>query len=256
MSDAPASDLFVHLRGRSAYSLLESTLHVKGLAALAKARHMPALALTDSNNLFGALEFSEVMAEKGVQPIVGLALSVREASGASGVVALLAQNEVGYSNLMALSTSAYLDVPSTDPAHVALDYLLARSEGLIALTGGGDGLANAMIAAGRDPRELIARLREAFPDRLYVELQRHGEAGETEIEEALINIAYETGLPLARDQRYSVRKARRSPRARFADVHRRVVLSGRARSAPRVAGALLQIRCGNAGAVRRSARGD
>ncbi|MEJ0024345.1 MAG: DNA polymerase III subunit alpha [Alphaproteobacteria bacterium] len=197
MSDEPASDLFVHLRGRSAYSLLESALHVKELAALAKARHMPALGLTDSNNLFGALEFSEVMAEKGVQPIVGLALSVREPSGLSGVVALLAQNETGYSNLMALSTSAYLDVPSTDPAHVALDYLLARSDGLIALTGGGEGLVNSLIGAGRDPRALIAQIREAFPDRLYVELQRHGEAGEAEIEEALIKIAYETGLPLA-----------------------------------------------------------
>src|SRR5271154_5917054 len=107
-------DLFVHLRARSAYSLLESMLHVKTLGALAKAHHMPAIALTDSNNLFGALEFSEALAEKGVPPIVGCALTVREESGAQGVVALLAQSEAGYSNLMRLSSSAYLDTPSTD----------------------------------------------------------------------------------------------------------------------------------------------
>ncbi|HWA21635.1 MAG TPA: DNA polymerase III subunit alpha [Caulobacterales bacterium] len=212
MSKGPASDLFVHLRGRSAYSLLESALHVKELAALAKARHMPALALTDSNNLFGALEFSEVMAEKGIQPIVGLALSVREEGGTSGVLALLAQSEAGYANLMALSTSAYLDVPPTELPHVALDYLLARSEGLIALTGGGEGLANALIGAGRDPRELIGQLREAFPDRLYIELQRHGEIGEAEAEAALIDIAYASGLPLAatNDVRFEKREDHRA----------------------------------------------
>src|SRR5262245_2030253 len=123
MADANPDDLFVHLRGRSAYSLLERALHVKELAGLAKAKAMPALALTDSNNLFGALEFSEVMAEKGVQPIVGMALTVREPSGAAGVIALLAQNETGYANLMALSTSAFLDVASNELAHVPLEML-------------------------------------------------------------------------------------------------------------------------------------
>ncbi len=212
MSITEAGDLFVHLRGRSAYSLLESALHVKELAALAKARHMPALGLTDNNNLFGALEFSEVMAEKGVQPIVGLALTVREARGTSGVIALLAQSETGYVNLMALSTSAYLDAESTEPPHVPLEMLLERSAGLIALTGGGEGLANALIAAARDPREIIKPLREAFANRLYIELQRHGEPGEAEAEAALIELAYEVGLPLAatNDIRFEKREDHRA----------------------------------------------
>ena len=67
---------FVHLRLHSAYSLLEGALTIQKLAALAKADGAPALALTDSNNLFGALEFSEAVAEAGIQPIVGLTLSL------------------------------------------------------------------------------------------------------------------------------------------------------------------------------------
>ncbi len=124
MSD---SETFVHLRARSAYSLLESMLHVKALGALAKKNHMPALALTDSNNLFGALEFSEALAEKGVQPIVGCTLTVRADNG-QGVLALLAQNEAGYGNLMRLSTAAYLDTPASEEPHVPLARVLEHSE--------------------------------------------------------------------------------------------------------------------------------
>jgi DNA polymerase-3 subunit alpha len=206
------SEPFVHLRGRSAYSLLESALHVKELAALAKAKHMPALALTDSNNLFGALEFSEVSSEKGVQPIVGLGLTVREEGGATGVLALLAQSEAGYSNLMALSTAAFLETPATEEPNVSLALLLQRSEGLIALTGGDAGLVNALIAANRDPAELIGALQGVFRDRLYVELQRHGEAGEAAAEAALLELAYARGLPLVatNDIRFEKREDHRA----------------------------------------------
>src|SRR5512141_1088021 len=70
------TDPFVHLRTHSAYSLLEGALTIQKLAALAKTDGAPALALTDSNNLFGALEFSEALAEAGIQPIIGLTLSL------------------------------------------------------------------------------------------------------------------------------------------------------------------------------------
>jgi DNA polymerase III subunit alpha len=131
---------FVHLRARSAYSLLESTLHVKDLAKLCAAHDMPAMALTDANNLFGALEFSEAFAEKGVQPIVGVSLDVR-GEDVHGAVALLARNSVGYSNLMALSSAAYLETEQGEEPHVPLDRVLDFSDGLIALTGGWGGQA-------------------------------------------------------------------------------------------------------------------
>ena len=104
---------FVHLRVHSAYSLLEGALTIPKLAALASADGAPALALTDSNNLFGALEFSERLAEAGIQPIVGLTLSLTftaeketspgtelRAPRAEGRIALLAKDDAGYANLM------------------------------------------------------------------------------------------------------------------------------------------------------------
>ena len=204
------TDLFVHLRGRSAYSLLESMLHAKELGVLAKAHHMPAIALTDSNNLFGALEFSEALAEKGVQPIIGCALTVREESGAQGVLALLAQNEAGYVNLMRLASAAHLNTAASDVSHVSLVDVLENNAGLIALTGGYEGLANVLIGEGRDPRALIEALARAFDLRFYVELQRMGEAGEAQAEAALVDAAYALGLPLVatNDVRFEKREDR------------------------------------------------
>src|SRR5262245_29613870 len=140
---------FIHLRARSAYSLLQSALQVGKLSKLAAKQEMPALALTDSNNLFGALEFSDYFAKAGIQPIIGCALDVK-ADGVNGSIALLAQNEAGYSNLMKLSSAAFLDVGAQDLPHVPLDLVLAHNEGLIALTGGGAGPLTALLEAGQN----------------------------------------------------------------------------------------------------------
>src|ERR671938_1047125 len=98
---------FVHLHVHSSYSLLEGALRIADLAEFAKADRQPALALTDTNNLFGALEFSEKLAEKGIQPIAGMQLSVqfeeadpsaRNGQPATAAIVLLAQSEAGYGN--------------------------------------------------------------------------------------------------------------------------------------------------------------
>src|ERR1043166_6953125 len=119
---------FVHLHVHSSYSLLEGALTIGKLAELAKADRQPALALTDSDNMFGALEFSDKLAGAGVQPIIGIALSVdfadQEARNGHGVklprVVLLAAREEGYRNLMRLSSRAVLDTPADQPPHVTL----------------------------------------------------------------------------------------------------------------------------------------
>src|SRR5215212_642591 len=108
---------FVHLHVHSSYSLLEGALKIGDLAKLAATDEQPGLALTDTNNLFGALEFSERLIEMGIQPIAGLQLSVvfedAEPSGRTAApistVVLLAQSEEGYGNLMQLASAAYFD---------------------------------------------------------------------------------------------------------------------------------------------------
>ncbi|TYO90101.1 DNA polymerase III subunit alpha [Oceanicella actignis] len=211
-TDAPR---FIHLRVHSAYSLIEGAIHVKALPKLCAERNMPAVAVTDTGNLFAALEFSETMAKAGIQPIVGaqLALAFEKAERPGDrdpdplPIVLLAQNETGYLNLMALVSFSFLESGDAAP-HVTLDQLAERAEGLICLSGGPLGPVGALIRRGRraQARALLERLAEIFPDRLYVELQRHGPGPEqggplrTPEEEAaepgLVALAYELRLPL------------------------------------------------------------
>ena len=129
---------FVHLHVHSAYSLREGALAIETLAKLAKADAMPALAITDTNNLFGALEFSEKLAKAGVQPIIGAELTVDfgdaagPPSGAASSaitrarrIVLLAQNEAGYRNLLRLVSALWLDPKDGDEPHMPFAALSA-----------------------------------------------------------------------------------------------------------------------------------
>src|SRR5688500_9826291 len=136
---------FVHLHVHSSYSLLEGAVKVADLAKMAAADTQPALALTDTNNLFGALEFSAKFAGVGMRPIAGLQPAVHAEepgpSGRQGVpvfhhLVLRAQSEEGHRSLLRLGSRAYVDVPLGDSPRVAAPVLRAHCEGLIALTGG------------------------------------------------------------------------------------------------------------------------
>jgi DNA polymerase-3 subunit alpha len=198
---------FVHLRIKSAYSLLEGAVRPKELAELARYAGTPAAAVTDTNNLFGVYEIADTLAKAGVQPIVGAVLSVEFAARAphhTGSrkkpphIALLVQNERGYQNLTKLLSSAYLDVEAGDWAHVNPDKLFAHSNGLIALTGGPGGVINQLLLDGQRAaaESVLDRLATAFQGRLYVELQRHGLAEERATEDALLDMSYDKKLPL------------------------------------------------------------
>ncbi len=203
---------FVHLRVHSAYSLLEGALTIPRLVALAADNRMPALAITDSNNLFGALEFSEAVAGARIQPIVGCTLSlsfaVEEEEGAQtvevkrpqadGRIAVLAKDERGYANLMRLSSNAYLAAAETGEVLTSIRGLAAHADGLIALTGGSEGVIDLALAEANPDlaRARLAALKGIFGDRLYVEVQRHGLSQERAIEPVLLDLAYEAQLPI------------------------------------------------------------
>ena len=205
----PDSPRFIHLRLHTAYSLLEGAIRVKEVPKLCKADGMPAVAITDTANLFGALEFSETLSEAGIQPIVGCTLPVLLDEGEepsrgplrrepSGTLALIAKDEQGYRNLMKLSSRAFLGPEPGEPPYVPLALLAEHQAGLICLTGGPDGVVNRLLEAGQRPaaQELLLGLKQVFGDRLYVELQRHGQPRERQTEPALIELAYAHGLPL------------------------------------------------------------
>jgi DNA polymerase-3 subunit alpha len=206
---------FVHLKVHSAYSLLEGALTIPRLAKLAVGNGFPALGLTDTSNLFGALEFSDKLAGVGVQPIVGCTLQIdfgdrAQGNGFSrtgtnqpraqpaGAVALLAADQLGYQNLMKLASCAFFDPAEDEPPHLEIERLEAHGEGLIALTGGPDGPIDRALREDQKEAALacLKRLQKVFGDRLYVELQRHGLKHEAETEPALLDLAYAHGLPI------------------------------------------------------------
>ena len=189
---------FVHLRVHSAYSLAESTLRLKTIAALAGGDSQPAVAITDSNNMFGALEFSQKMRDSGVQPIIGLECLLADSRG-DGEVVLLAQSEAGYAALCRHNSKALLEVEGGDDPVIGLDALAQDCDGLILLTGGAlKGFVGAAAAEGQTALvdDRIAALKAAFADRLYIEIQRHGLAAEQRAEPILLEAALATGLPL------------------------------------------------------------
>src|SRR6201984_426391 len=155
LSALPANAGFVHLHVHSAYSLLKGSIKIAKLAELAKKDHQPALALTDTDNMFGALEFSDKMAGSGIQPIVGCEIAIdfgdqdpnaRNALPPSRVV-LLAAQERGYRSLMRLNSRAFLETPVHQTPHIKFDWLEGDCEDVIALTGGADGPISLAIAA-------------------------------------------------------------------------------------------------------------
>ena len=203
---------FIHLRTHSAYSLSEGAIKVKELVKLCVEQGLPAVGLTDTNNLFGALEFSLEASKSGVQPIVGCQLGVArpEANSTPGAkpapatppppdqIVLLAATEAGYGNLLKLVSKAYLETEAGGDPHVTLADLEAHTAGLIALTGGAKGTVGRLLAEEQDSlaEEVLLRLARAFDGSLYVEVQRHGLAVELRIEDRLVELAYAHDLPL------------------------------------------------------------
>src|SRR3981189_2963420 len=199
---------FVHLHVHSAYSLLKGSIKIQKLGELAKADRQPALALTDTDNIFGTLEFSDKMAGYGIQPIIGCELAVDFGDldpGARNVLAagparivLLAARERGYRIRMRLTSRAFLETPIHQSPHIKFEWLQGDAEDLIVLTGGPEGPISLAIDA--DHADLAAtrcdRLASLFGDRLYIELQRHGIEKERRTEAALIDLAYAKGFPV------------------------------------------------------------
>jgi DNA polymerase III subunit alpha len=201
---------FVQLRVHSAYSLSEGAIPVKQLVKLCVVHSMPAVAVTDSGNLFGALEFALAAREAGVQPIIGCQLAMARPAGEGGNAALrpvrqtpdqlvlLVQNETGYANLLNLVSRAFLDGEAGSQPQLPWDALDGATDGLIAFTGGPHGIIGRLLHEGqRDAAEAaLLRLAALFPGRLYMELMRHGLAIEQQIEPALLDFAYAHDIPL------------------------------------------------------------
>ena len=201
---------FIHLRVRSAYSLLEGAIKAYDMGKLAAKTDMPAIAITDRCNLFGGLEFSQACKDSGTQPIIGCTMPVtgigcvsKDSWARWPTVALYVQNEQGWLNLTKLSSIAYVDNDGIEEPHVTWEQLAEYNEGLLLLSGGFDGPADVAFRQNRpdDGRSALKAMQDVFGDRFYIELQRHdgspnGGIKGGPVEAALVEYAYGNDVPL------------------------------------------------------------
>ncbi|NCP10685.1 MAG: DNA polymerase III subunit alpha [Sphingomonadales bacterium] len=195
---------FVPLRIFSSYTMLDGALDPKEIGKAAASRQFPAAALTDRNGLYAAMAFSDGCMATGVQPIIGTMLAVERPDTPDGAqpttdwLALYAQDEAGYGNLCKLVSTAHLDRPIEHDPHASFAALEKYSAGLICLTAGAEGGLARLLAQGQGAAAAtyLERLKAIFPDRLYIELARRGDAVEQAAEPHLLALADDHRLPL------------------------------------------------------------
>ena len=194
---------FVHLRSHTEYSVVDGTLRVDDMVAAAAADAQPALAITDLNNLFGAIKFYSAARKKGVQPIIGADVWLEDEAGAGATRApsrllLLAQNRTGYLNLCELLAQGWTINAQRAQAHLKWAWLREHAQGLIALSGADAGAVGQALLMGDTSRAMqVARqLAEIFEGRFYIELQRAGLPTNEAHVRAAVPLAAELCLPV------------------------------------------------------------
>ncbi len=195
---------FVHLRTHTEFSVVDGTLRIADAAAAALADGQPALAITDLNNLFGAVKFYKACRENGVQPLIGADLIMEPLPGVSGAekqasrLLVLVQTTQGYLNLCELLARGWVSNAQRAQAWIKWEWLDTLGSGLIVLSGADQGVVGQALLAGDTERAQAAaqRLRALFPGRFYIELQRAGLPTHEAHVHAAVPLAAALGLPV------------------------------------------------------------
>lgn len=192
---------YIPLRVATEYSLAESTIKIPDLVSFAEKNNIPAIAVTDSGNLFASLEFSLAAIKKGIQPIIGcnirLDLNIDEKKQLDQIT-LIAKNDEGIRNLFKLVSDSFLLEREQKENYITLAELAQYSKGLIVLTAGADGSLARLLKEGRlvEAKEFIEKLKSIFADDLFIEITRHGSTDEKKIEKPILDLAFEHKVPL------------------------------------------------------------
>ena len=202
---------FIHLRTHSAYSLLEGAMKMGKLVKRVKELNMPAVAVTDSGNLYCGMDFSHEAPDNGIQPILGTQLLLKQPVEAGKMILpedeinpvldkiiLLVQNEVGYKNLLKIFDRYYMGPTKQTTPHLLQEELKEFNEGLILLSGGATGPIGRYVLQGKPEKakELAISLKETFGNRFYMEISRTGEPDEAKTEDAFLKLAFDLDIPL------------------------------------------------------------
>ncbi|MFI5446663.1 DNA polymerase III subunit alpha [Polaromonas sp. UC242_47] len=194
--------MFVHLRIHTEFSVVDGTNRIDEIVAASAADRQPALAITDLNNLFGAVKFYKKTRGAGVKPLIGADVWVqipgKEAGTAPARLLLLVQSRQGYLNLSELLTRAWTRGLVRDQPVISLEWLQELNEGLIALSGAQGGAVGQALLQGDDPRAIECALYLAglFPHRFYIELQRAQRVDDERHVAAAVQLAARLNLPV------------------------------------------------------------
>ena len=205
-----AEPKFIHLRVHTAYSLSEGAMKVPALMHKLHEQKIPAVALTDTANMFGGKAFSSYAASEGIKPILGCQFYLRNPDADDVLkskgrtiepdkIVLLVMNAEGYANIMHLMKLSYLDNPlPTEKPQLKISDLEKYNAGIIALTGGVEGPIGRLLLENRmdEAEEFLQQLHKIFADRLYMEIARIGLSTEQQTEDKFIDLAYKYNIPL------------------------------------------------------------
>jgi DNA polymerase III subunit alpha len=174
---------FNHLKIHSQYSICEGAIKIENLKNFCKENKIPAIGLSDTSNLCGALEFAENISKAGSQPIIGTQIYFKF-EDTTGLLPLIALNEKGYKRIIELSSKSYLENEALSNPHLSIEELLINMDGVILLSGTIHGLFGKLFEKGRfdEISKLYKNLSSKFNDRFYLEIQRHGDQNETAFE--------------------------------------------------------------------------
>ena len=197
MNEAVNNKEFIHLKIHTQYSICEGALRTSELAKYCRENKIKAAGLSDSNNLCGALEFSELLAKSKTQPIIGTQINIQYKEYI-GKISLIVKDLQGYKNLIKLSSKSFLEIKDDELPHCQIEDLEKNSEGLILLTGSIDGFFGKLFLKNLTDEIilLLKKFKEFYKNNLYLEIQRHNDQGEKLFEKFLLNLSEELELPI------------------------------------------------------------
>ena len=196
-----SSKEFNNIKVHTQYSICEGALKIDELANYCKTNKVKAIGLADSYNLCGALEFAEKISKVGTQPIIGSQINISN-DKLIGKVSLYATSELGYKNLTKLSSKSYLNNKISQDPHCEIDDLILNNKDLILLTGNYKDFFGKLFYSNKTKNleQIIKKLKSSFKDRLYIEIQRHGEELEVNYESYLLELSSKFNLPIIAGQ--------------------------------------------------------
>ena len=188
---------FNQLKIHSQYSICEGAIKIDELKEFSKENKIKSLALCDTTNLCGALEFSEKISKSGTQPIIGTQINFKHGD-TLGLLPIYALNEIGYKKIIELSSLSFLKNDELSDPHIEFEELLNKDEGISVFSGTVFGFFGQLFEKGRyeEIKDLYNKLKLKYKDRFYIEIQRHGDENEIEFEKFNLSKSLELEIPL------------------------------------------------------------